>query len=258
MAKSSESLFPTMSRILREARRRRALRRQEELLNNPIDWVKTVYKPLTRRTARRVISGRLRDRRSPRAGRFTRNDVDELIEVAWHAYDLAAPDLPPQPTRGSTMNVHLACITLSLFDAILATGAEREYAIEFVADTTWAVYLVWARVASVVARFGSGKSSALAFAAHRPGDPPGAVSLSFPFNAPGYLIEQVAADKGVAFDVVRCPVGSYFREHDFALGELTNDSLVRTKTITQGNGRCDFRIVPKGDHPPPTRRGTGA
>jgi hypothetical protein len=37
------------------------------------------------------------------------------------------------------------------------------------------------------------------------------MSMSFPFSAPGYLIEPVPAGLGTAFDVVRCPIADYFR-----------------------------------------------
>ncbi len=226
-------------------------------MRHGIDWVKTFYRPLARRATQRVIAARIRDRLSPEKGRFTRRDVDKLLEAAWHAYDQAVPALAVQPTRGSTMNVRLACFTLSVFNALLALDIERKYAIELVADATWSVYELWARLASIAARFTPGKSTALAFAATRKGEPNAAVSLSFPFNAPGYRIEPIAASAGVAFDVVHCPVGSYFRQHgavdlcvaswcnlDYALSELTNQKLVRTETLVQGSDRCDFRILP--------------
>jgi ubiquinone biosynthesis protein len=82
-----------------------------------------------------------------------------------------------------------------------------------------------------------------------------AAPLRFPFNAPGYLIENVAAQKGTAFDVVRCPIADYFRGQgaadlcsaswcnlDYALAELTHEKLVRTKTLAHGDDRCDFRL----------------
>jgi hypothetical protein len=81
------------------------------------------------------------------------------------------------------------------------------------------------------------------------------MSLRFPFNAPGYLIEPVAAQNGTAFDVVRCPIADYFRKQgavdlcsaswcnlDYALAELTHDKLVRTKTLVRGDDRCDFEL----------------
>jgi len=222
-----------------------------------IDWVKAMYQLVARRAACRTILGRLRDRRSPEKGRFNQRDVNELLKSAWNDYDRALPSLPRQPTRGSTMNVRLACFTFSVFTALLAKGSDREYAIELVADATWSVYQIWERLAAIAARLTPGKTT-LGFAATRLRDSSGAASLKFPFNAPGYLIEPVKALRGVAFDVVRCPVASYFREHgaadlcvaswcnlDYALGEMTGHWLVRTKTLAQGADRCDFRIFPK-------------
>jgi hypothetical protein len=81
------------------------------------------------------------------------------------------------------------------------------------------------------------------------------ITLRFPFNGPGYLIEPAAGEPGVAFDVVHCPVANYFRSHgagdlcvaswcdlDYALAELTHETLVRSKTLAQGDDRCDFRV----------------
>lgn len=220
-----------------------------------MDIVKIVFRPWTTRVARRVLVGRSRARGAPERGRFTRDDVDGFLHVAWESYEKNAPALPHQPTVGSTMNVRLACFTLSFLDALLAKGVERGHAIELVADAAWGIYTVWGRAASTVARLAPGKSSALGFAAA--GNGGAAVSLRFPFNAPGYLIKPVAAERGTAFDVVRCPVASYFRDHDAAdlcvaawcnldypLGEMTHQKLVRSLTIVQGNDHCDFRVLP--------------
>lgn len=99
------------------------------------------------------------------------------------------------------------------------------------------------------------KITSLAFAVGGRADLQVEVSLRFPFNAPGYLIEAVAADSGIAFDVVRCPIANYFRGQgavdlcsaswcnlDYALAELTHEKLVRTKTLVSGDDRCDFRL----------------
>lgn len=78
-----------------------------------IDFVKLVYEPWTKRAARRALVGRLRARHSPERGRFTRDDVDGVLVAAWRTYAKRAPLLISQPTIGSTMNVRLACFTLS-------------------------------------------------------------------------------------------------------------------------------------------------
>jgi hypothetical protein len=160
-----------------------------------------------------------------------------------------------EPTIGSRMNVRLACFTMSFFNALLAIDTERGYAIELVADAAWRVYRLWSTVALGLAYLTPGKTTSLAFAVGGGDNNQGKMSLRFPFNAPGYLIETVAAGNGTAFDVVRCPIADYFRAQeaiglcsaswcnlDYALAELTQEKLVRTKTLVRGDDRCDFRL----------------
>ncbi|MEO9130841.1 MAG: L-2-amino-thiazoline-4-carboxylic acid hydrolase [Sphingomonas sp.] len=166
--------------------------------------------------------------------------------------------MPDEPTIGSGMNVRLACFTMSFFDALLAIGTDREYAIELVADVTWRVYRTWSVLASALTHLTPGKRTALAFAVKRPGKAGGAVSLTFPFNAPGYVIETVPVEAGTAFNVLRCPVAEYFRKQgaadlcssswcnlDYPLAELTDEKLVRTSTLVTGGHHCDFRLSPR-------------
>ncbi len=220
-----------------------------------MDYVKLVYRPLAARAARQALIGRNRARQSPERGRFTRADVDGLLKTAWSEYAQRVGDVSVEPTVGSRMNVRLACFTISFFNAVLATGVERAYAIELVADAVWRVYRLWSTIALGLARLTLGKTTSLAFAVTKRGEQEGRVSLSFPFNAPGYLIEPVPADAGIAFDVVRCPVADYFRREgavdlcsaswcnlDYALAEMTREKLVRTKTLVRGDDRCDFRL----------------
>jgi hypothetical protein len=200
----------------------------------------------------------MRARPSPTEGRFIRSDVTRLVEAAWRRYDNAVSSLPAPPTLGGTMNVRLACFTFSFFEELMATGTERAYAIELVADATWQVYQMWARLTSAAGRLTHAKSTALAFAVTETGDSEAIVHLRFPFNAPGYVIETVPAEAGTAFNVIQCPVASYFRDRgaadlcvaawcnlDFALSELMHQKLVRTMTLAQGDDDCDFRVLPE-------------
>lgn len=221
-----------------------------------MDLVRLIFRPWTQRIARRVLVGRSRVHGAPTRGRFTRDDIDGLLVTAWKSYGERAPALPREPTAGSTMNVRLACFTLAFLDALLAKGVERGYAIELVADAAWGIYSVWGRVASR-ARLRPAKGSALGFATIGKHGDPDAVSLRFPFNAPGYVIKAVRSARGIAFDVVKCPVARYFRAHgaadlcvaawcnlDYPLGEFTHQKLVRTLTLVQGDDHCDFRVFP--------------
>jgi hypothetical protein len=226
-----------------------------------MDLVKLLYQPVIAGAARRALAGRVRTRQAPDKGRFTRRDVDGLLLAAWRRYDLAIPDLKPQPTLGSRMNVRLACFTLSFFEALLVSDVERQYATELVADAAWNIYEWWARLALVVGHLTGGKSSALAFAttSKRGRTNP---SLRFPFNTPGYLIRSAPMNPGTAFDVVHCPVAEYFRERgaddlcvaswcnlDYALADITHERLIRTETLAQGGKRCDFRVLPIDTRP---------
>jgi hypothetical protein len=160
-----------------------------------MDYVKFIYQPLAARAARQVLVGRNRVRQSPDRGRFTRADVDALLKTAWGDYSERAGKLPPEPTVGSRMNVRLACFTMAFFNALLASGTDREYAIELVADAAWKVYRLWSIIALGLAHLTPGKTTALAFAVSTHGNRQG-VSLRFPFNAPGYLIEPVPTVSG--------------------------------------------------------------
>jgi len=220
-----------------------------------MEYVQFIYRPLAARAARQVLVGRNRARNSPDRGRFTRTDVNDLLGAAWVHYAENVGKLRPEPTIGSRMNVRLACFTMSFFNALLAVDTDREYAIELVADAAWKVYRLWSIIALGLAYVTPGKRTALAFAVGKHGEHQRDVSLRFPFNAPGYLIETVPADSGTAFDVVRCPIADYFRAQgavdlcsaswcnlDYALAELTHEKLARTKTLVRGDDRCDFRL----------------
>ncbi len=225
-----------------------------------MDVVKFFYRPLTVRAARRGLVGRLRDLRTPEKGRFTRTDIDGFLRIAWDRYRDEAGSLPPQPTFGSTMNVRLACFTNSFFNTLLASGSERKYAIELVADAAWSIYRIWARIALTIAHLTPSKTTTLGFAVTTSGKQPERLSLRFPFNAPGYLIEPAPSESGIAFDVVRCPIAEYFRKQaavdlclaswcnlDYPLSELTHEKLVRARTLVEGYDGCDFRLTPLQD-----------
>jgi hypothetical protein len=217
-----------------------------------MDYVKLLYRPLATRAARHVLVGRNRAPQSPDRGRFTREDVDGLLKKAWIDYATRTRKRPAEPTVGSRMNVRLACFTMSFFEALLAVGTDRTYAIDLVADAAWKVYRLWSAIALGLARLRPGKTTSLAFAISEGGPRPN-LSLSFPFNAPGYVIEAVAAARGTAFDVVRCPIADFFRGEgavdlctaswcnlDYALAEMTHEKLVRSKTLVRGDGGATF------------------
>src|SRR3989304_276340 len=102
--------------------------------------LKRIYRSVTRQAARAGLVGRSRDRHSPDKGRFTRAEVDNILKQVWQTYDQLAPFVPQEPKLGNRMNMLLSCVTLACFQVLLATGTEREYAIELIGDMAWIGY----------------------------------------------------------------------------------------------------------------------
>ena len=198
--------------------------------------------------ARSAIAGRNRSRTDPGAGRFTRKDIDRLLRAAWANFDRLAPELPGEPTLGSRQNVLLACLTLSMLEALTADGVEREYAIELIGDTCWKVYAQWGQIPRMVARLLTR-------------DPATRMRMSvemflrYPFNRPGYRYADVPEPRGRGLDMLRCPVAEYLAVHDasdltvatwcnldFPLARMWGGELERHGTLAGGANRCDFRF----------------
>lgn len=210
--------------------------------------LKPLLKPWVRWAARSALTGRNRSRSDPAAGRLTRADVDRMLARAWSDWERLAPQLPHEPTLGSRQNVLLACLTLSMLNALLAEGIEREYAIELVGDTCWKVYAQWGQIPRMLSRL-------------RTRDPAERMRASvdmflrYPFNRPGYRYEDVPEPMGRGLDMLRCPVAEYLAAQgasdltaatwcnlDYQLARMWGGELERSGTLAGGAGRCDFRF----------------
>ena len=207
-----------------------------------------------RSASRRCWVGRNRSPGRPEEGRFTRREAKRLVNEALRNLESCATEASAEPSLGARMNVRLAGVTLAAHRALTAAGIEKTYATELVSDAAWWVYEKWGWLAA-----------GLAWAARR--DSLGRLRFatvlfrSFPFNPPGYLMEDIPAAHEVAFDVRRCPVAEYFGRHgasevcvgtwcnlDYALAEQWGGRLERAGTLAAGADRCDFRWkVPNAD-----------
>jgi ubiquinone biosynthesis protein len=207
-----------------------------------------LLRPWVRWAARSAIAGRNRSRGDPTAGRFTRKDVDRLLRAAWENFDCLSPQLPREPTLGSRQNVMLACLTLSMLQALLAQCIERGYAIELIGDACWKVYAQWGQIPRLISRAST----------H---DPVKRMRMSvdmflrYPFNRPGYRYSDVAEPRGRGLDMLRCPVADYLTSNgagdlcvgtwcnlDYPLARMWGGELERHGTLAGGAERCDFRF----------------
>ena len=209
--------------------------------------LKSIMKPLFRWATRRALVGRARSTSSPEQGRFTRAEVDRILKQLWRNYDELVPGIPREPTIGARMNVRLACATIAAYQALLAAGIEKDEAVMLIADVAWEVCGKGAMLPGLVSRaFARDPVRRLRIATN--------LVRRFPFNPPGYVMEDVPADDMVAFDVRRCPVGEYFRSYDlgqlcmgtwcsqdYAFAEIWGGKLERSGTLAAGDDRCDFR-----------------
>lgn len=205
-------------------------------------------KPWVRWAARSAIVGRSRSRTEPRAGRFTREDVDRLLDAAWANFDRLSPELPRGVTRGARQNLILAGLTLAMLQALLGEGIERDYAIELIGDACWRVYAQWGQIPKVVTRLITR-------------DPAKRMRISvemflrYPFNRPGYRYTDVPEPRGRALDMLRCPIAEYLAAQgaadlcvatwcnlDYPLARMWGGELHRRGTLAGGAPRCDFRF----------------
>ncbi len=210
--------------------------------------VKMVYRPVTRRAARAALVGRSRSRHRPEMGRFTRAEVDKILEQVWQTYDQLAPQVPREPKLGNRMIMLLSCVTLACFRVLMATGIKREYAIELIGDVAWKVYEQWGRLPIFIARlFARDPRERMRMSVN--------MFLRFPFTPPGYRFARLPSSDGIALDMLRCPVAEYLHTQeasdlcigtwcdlDFALAEMWGGWLERTETLSAGCARCDFRF----------------
>jgi L-2-amino-thiazoline-4-carboxylic acid hydrolase len=211
-----------------------------------------LLRPWVRWAARGAIAGRNRSRDDSAAGRFTREDVDQLLAAAWANFDRLSPQLPREPTLGSRQNVVLACVTLSVLQDLLAEGVERDYAIELIGDACWKVCAHWGQIPRLLSRVSTR-------------DPAKRMRMSvdmflrYPFNQPGYRYRDITEARGRALDMLRCPVADYLASNgagdlcvgtwcnlDYPLARMWGGELKRHGTLAGGAERCDFRFGAPG------------
>lgn len=210
------------------------------------------FRPVVGWAARQAIVGRNRAPYESEKGRFTKVEVDRLLDQSWHNFDEVVPDVSALPTFGSRMNVRLAALTLAMLGSLTGNGIERKYAIELIGDTCWNLYQYWGLVGCLLGRLT--RRHPIKDRDARRISKDGDWAMSFPFNPPGYRARYVATQGGLGFNVIRCPVAEYFHKYgsedlavntwcmlDYPLAEMIDLRLVRTQTLTKGDPQCDFR-----------------
>jgi len=211
--------------------------------------VRVLGGPLLAALVRRVLVGRQVGGVS--GGRtLTSADVALILRRLWVHFDDLAPGIPWEPTFGSRMNVALAAATVAAHRALREAEIPAPEAGDLIKEIAWRVYRTWARLPGAIARLVTRhpvKRLSVATGLFR----------RFPFNPPGYRMEDVPEAGAVGFDVYRCPVADYFRAQglgelcvrtwcalDAPLAGMWGGALERQGTLAGGAARCDFRWFP--------------
>lgn len=203
-----------------------------------------------------MIRGRtlvLKSLLQPPVGRFLRTQMsreqsDLTLKAVWRRYAESAPSVPEDEGFGPTIVLHLAAITIALYETLVESGRDDEAATQLVVDVGWVVYRKMGGVAWMLSRTaGKDKFHRMRAATQ--------MFRRFPFSSPAYQWKEVAAEANVvAFDCVRCPAAKYFASKnrsalcvrtfcnlDFPLAKDWGAELERKGSIAGGAERCDFR-----------------
>jgi hypothetical protein len=227
--------------------------RSEQVVDAPTvaTLVKLAGKPIFAWAAYRALGGRYLDRNRPSRGRFTRDQVDRILEQTWHNYDGLVPAAHVERLRtlGSRQNVLLGVASLGMCRALLGEGVEKMYATELFTDVAWKVYEKWIGLPRLIARRATGSPQAQMNLMLR-------MLLRYPFNRPGYQWQARPQSDRFALDIYRCPVYDYLQSQgadefmlnswctlDFALAQAMTEGgyYERPHTLSAGDDVCDMK-----------------
>lgn len=225
-----------------------------------------VMKRLFRRSFRARITGRRRSPGRPEEGRFTRAEVDEIVEDAWQelASLLSAAHLDRYPRLGTRLNAFLSVATLAIYRALRRRGVEKTHAIRLLADAGWPVYRDMIRIPRLPARlFRRTSQGRIDFVIR--------AFLRFPFappadpDAPGYRTETWKDAAGMHTHWTRCPPLEVFRElcegdeieafrgtwcaFDYPAAEAMAEGgrFIRPHVLSRGDPVCDMTWTTEGN-----------
>jgi hypothetical protein len=220
-------------------------------------FARTAGQWMIRWAARKVLIGRSRDAAGSPADQglaegkpcFTAADVDRLMADAWQRYVAAERDFPEEATFTGRMSVAAAAIVLAVFEALLADGIDRAYALELAREISWQPYKNMGRVSDLFMRAAvRGRERRLKVGID--------MTLKYMFSEPAYRQRRVPVAEGQAWETLRCPFADYlgsrgasdlcvaaFCSLDFRLVEQAGFRLERTGTLASGATHCDFRVT---------------
>lgn len=187
---------------------------------------------------------------------YEKEQVASILQEYWKCYLLLKPEVPPMPTLGGSLMVHLAAMSTAFYQEMTKRGHSPESATQLFYDIAWRVYQKMGKLSWRLAGIGNQAGYGRLLRATR-------LFRTFPFNSPSYIWHDAEPDGSiVGFDCLKCPVAEYFNKRnlsefctatwcalDFPLAEMWEAELVRTGSIAGGARKCDFRWTLKSTSP---------
>lgn len=213
-----------------------------------------VFRPIGRHTAQHVLLQRLKNPQKVAEGRWTKEEINHLLNETWRRYGAFASRIPQEATVGSHLSVRLATLDICLYQALLNAGQSHSDAIQLVKEINWYLYRKGMKLpkwlAALITRNPVRQMQIIA----------NLIMTKFPFNPPGFQSEMMPSEQGGRFDVLRCPVADQMlallpdeeaRElcvatwcaQDYPAAAMWGGRLERSGTIAGGADRCDFHFV---------------
>ena len=168
-----------------------------------MDIIFQIYKPILSWAARKTVIGRNRNQDNSSEGRFTKQDVDQLLSSTWKNYRSMVKKIPEEKKAGAQMNVRLAALSYAFFLAFVSTGISQEHAANLIADVAWKVYDRWAGIPILLAKILPGRPSLERYVQ---------LFLRFPFNPPGYESQVWLEEGKIHTNFTRCPVALFMQK----------------------------------------------
>lgn len=214
---------------------------------------------LLARSFRSRLTGRRREPSRPENGRFSRADLNAIIEDASRELDGLLPEagLARYPRRGTKLNAYLSVATLAFYRAVRRAGVDKNYAIAVVADAGWPVYRDMIRIPRLAARlFRRTPQRRIDFIIRS--------FMRFPFappadpESPGYRVVAWKDAAGMHTHWTRCPPLEVFSElceedeidafrgtwcvFDYPAAEAMAEGgrFIRPHVLSQGDPLCDM------------------
>jgi hypothetical protein len=105
--------------------------------------LKTLYKPIVKRSFYRSLTGRMVEPGSPEKGRLLKHQVKSMISSFWDEMDeiYLSASFETLPSLGNQHNVFLAAITVAAYRVLRKSGLLKDYALDLMGDLGWQVYI---------------------------------------------------------------------------------------------------------------------